>query len=89
MLSGVLKSRRAVFVNVEIMRTFVKLRQILSTHAELARKLEVLVKKDDRQFGVVFDAIRELMSAEPGEKRPVGFRPSRNPGEARSTGIRV
>jgi len=77
MLSGVLKSRRAVLVNVEIMRTFVKLRQILSTHAELARKLEELEKKYDSQFRVVFDAIRELMSAEPGENRPVGFRPSR------------
>ena len=77
MLSGVLKSRRAVLVNVEIMRTFVKLRQILSTHAELARKLEELEKKYDSQFRAVFDAIRELMSAEPGESLPVGFRPSR------------
>jgi hypothetical protein len=77
MLSGVLKSRRAVLVNVEIMRTFVKLRQILSTHAELARKLEELEKKYDSQFRVVFDAIRELMSAETGKDRPIGFRPSR------------
>ena len=77
MLSGVLKSRRAVLVNVEIMRTFVKLRQILSSHAELARKLEELEKKYDSQFRVVFDAIRELMSAEPVENRPMGFRPSR------------
>jgi len=77
MLSGVLKSRRAVLVNVEIMRTFVKLRQILSSHAELARKLEELEKRYDSQFRVVFDAIRELMSSEPGETRPVGFRPSR------------
>jgi len=75
MLSGVLNSRRAVRVNVEIMRTFVKLRQILSSHAELARKLEELEKKYDSQFRVVFDAIRELMNAEPGEGRPVGFRP--------------
>jgi hypothetical protein len=75
MLSGVLKSRRAVLVNVEIMRTFVKLRQILSSHAELARKLEELEKRYDSQFRVVFDAIRELMSAEPGGSRPVGFRP--------------
>ena len=77
MLSGVLKSRRAVLVNVEIMRTFVKLRQILSSHADLARKLEELEKKYDSQFRVVFDAIRELMSAEPVENRPIGFRPSR------------
>jgi hypothetical protein len=77
MLSGVLNSRRAVRVNVEIMRTFVKLRQILSSHADLARKLEELEKKYDSQFRVVFDAIRELMSVEPGEDRLIGFRPSR------------
>lgn len=76
MLSGVLKSHRAVLVNVEIMRTFVRLRQILSSHAKLARKLEESEKKYDSQFRVVFDAIRELMSAEPGEGRPVAFRPS-------------
>lgn len=77
MRSGVLNSSRAVCVNVEIMRTFVKLRQILSSHADLARKLEELEKKYDSQFRVVFDAIRELMSAEPVENRPIGFRPSR------------
>ena len=77
MLSGVLKSRRAVLVNVEIMRTFVRLRQILSSHAELARKLEELEKKYDSQFRVVFDAIRELMAPESAESRPGGFRPSR------------
>ena len=75
MLSGVLKSRRAILVNVEIMRTFVRLRQILASHANLARKLEELEKKYDSQFRVVFDAIRELMSAELIENRPVGFRP--------------
>jgi hypothetical protein len=77
MLSGVLNSRRAVRVNVEIMRTFVKLRQILSSHTELAHRLEELEKKYDSQFRVVFDAIRALMSAEPGQSPPVGFRPSR------------
>lgn len=75
MLSGILKSRRAILVNVEIMRTFVRLRQILSSHADLARKLEELEEKYDSQFRVVFDAIRELMSGESGENRPVGFRP--------------
>jgi len=75
MLSGVLTSRRAVLVNVEIMRTFVRLRQILSSHAELARKLEELEQKYDSQFRVVFDAIRELMSTDQGESRPIGFRP--------------
>ena len=75
MLSGVLHSRRAVRVNVEIMRTFVKLRQILSSHAELARKLEELERRYDGQFRIVFDAIRELMSPESSESRAVGFRP--------------
>jgi len=75
MLSGVLHSRRAVRVNVEIMRTFVKLRQILSSHAELARKLEELERRYDSQFRAVFDAIRELMAPESPESRPVGFRP--------------
>ena len=75
MLSGVLHSRRAVHVNVEIMRTFVKLRQILSSHAELARKLEELERRYDSQFRAVFDAIRELMAPESPESQPVGFRP--------------
>jgi dimeric dUTPase (all-alpha-NTP-PPase superfamily) len=64
-----------MLVNVEIMRTFVKPRRILSTHAELASKLEELETKYDSQFRVVFEAIRELMNTEPGESRPVGFRP--------------
>jgi hypothetical protein len=60
MLSSVLRSKRAVQVNVEIMRAFVRLRKILASHADLARKLEVLEKKYDSQFKVVFDAIRQL-----------------------------
>ena len=62
MLSSVLKSKRAVRVNIEIMRAFVRLREWLSTHKELARKLEDLEKKYDRQFAVVFEAIRQLMT---------------------------
>ena len=61
MLSSILKSRRAIKVNIEIMRAFVRLRRMLSTHADLARKLEALEKKYDAQFKVVFEAIRELM----------------------------
>src|SRR2546425_795770 len=57
MLSSVLRSKRAVRVNIEIMRAFVRLRQMLATHAELARKIEALEKKYDAQFKVVFDAI--------------------------------
>jgi hypothetical protein len=73
MLSSVLRSKRAIQVNIEIMRAFVKLRQILASHSELARKLETLEKKYDAQFKVVFDAIRQLM--EPSEKGPkkIGF----------------
>ena len=89
MLSSVLKSPRAVRVNVEIMRAFVRLRQMLSSNADLARKLEALEKKYDAQFKVVFDAIRELMSdSKPAPKREIGFHtalPVRGPnGKARA-----
>lgn len=74
MLSSVLRSRRAVQVNIEIMRVFVKLRLMLASNAELARKLAALDRKYDAQFRVVFDAIRELMRPpEPRTKRPIGF----------------
>ena len=74
MLSSVLHSERAVRVNIEIMRAFVQLRQLLSSHADLARKLEALEEKYDAQFKVVFDAIRELMTPpEPAAKRRIGF----------------
>lgn len=73
MLSSVLKSPRAVAVNIEIMRTFVRLRQILATHAELARRLDELEKKYDRQFAVVFDAIRQLMTPPTPERREMGY----------------
>lgn len=74
MLSSVLKSKRAVRVNVEIMRTFVRLRRILATHADLARKLAELERKYDAQFKVVFYAIRALMEPPPEPKRKqIGF----------------
>ncbi len=73
MLSSVLRSRRAVMANVEIMRAFVHLRQILSSHAELSQKLDQLEKKYDVQFKVVFTAIRELMRPPEPKKRPIGF----------------
>ena len=62
MLSSVLRCNRAIRVNIEIMRAFVQLRQLLSSHADLASKMTVLEKKYDAQFRVVFDAIRELMT---------------------------
>lgn len=76
MLSSVLGSSQAVHVNIEIMRAFVRLRRILATNADLARKLATLEQKYDAQFKVVFDAIRELMTpAKPQTKRPIGFTP--------------
>jgi hypothetical protein len=74
MLSSVLRSPRAVRVNVEIMRAFVRLREMLSTHADMARKLATLEKKYDAQFRVVFDAIRDLMAPPTKHRRPIGFR---------------
>lgn len=74
MLSSVLKSRRAVRVNVEIMRTFVRLRQMLATHAGLARKLDALEKRYDAQFKAVFDAIRQLMVPPEPKRKRIGFR---------------
>ena len=75
MLSSVLKSKRAVQVNIEIMRAFVKLRELLASHKDLALKLAEMEKKYDSQFKVVFDAIRELMTPiEPPPKPRIGFR---------------
>jgi hypothetical protein len=73
MLSSVLRSKRAVQVNVEIIRAFVRLRQMLASNAELARKLDTLEKKYDAQFKVVFDAIRQLMAPPEAKKRKIGF----------------
>jgi ORF6N domain len=73
MLSSVLHSDRAVRVNIEIMRAFVQLRQMLASNADLARKLEVLEKKYDVRFKVVFDALRRLMSPAAKPKREIGF----------------
>ncbi len=75
MLSSVLNSSRAVQVNIQIMRTFAKLREIISQHKDLAKRLDELEKKYDAQFKVVFDAIRQLMAPpgpEPPKKR-IGF----------------
>jgi len=74
MLSSVLRSPRAVAVNVEIMRAFVRLREMLQSNTELARKLAALERKYDAQFRVVFDAIRELMAEPATSQRRSGFR---------------
>lgn len=73
MLSSVLNSKRALLVNVEIMRTFVRLRDVFSSHKDLARKLRALESKYDRQFKIVFDAIRKLMFEPVPKSRPIGF----------------
>jgi len=74
MLSSVLRSPRAVKVNIEIMRAFVRIRQWLASNAELARKLAELEKKYDTQFKIVFDAIRQLMMPPPDPPRKrIGF----------------
>jgi len=74
MLSSVLRSKRAISVNIEIMRAFVKLRQMLASNAELARRLDELESEYDRQFKVVFDAIRELMTPPIPTRNQLGFR---------------
>jgi hypothetical protein len=73
MLSSVLNSKRAIQVNIEIMRAFVRLRKMLSSDADLARKLEALEKKYDAQFKVVFDAIRQLMAQPEPARKKIGF----------------
>ena len=77
MLSTVLNSERAVMVNIEIMRAFVKLRQLLASNAELSRRLDELESKYDKQFKVVFEAIRHLMSTPVKDRKEIGFRRAR------------
>jgi hypothetical protein len=74
MLSSVLHSPRAIKVNVEIMRTFVRLRRLLASHADLAERLEALEQKYDAQFRVVFDAIRQMMKPAETERKSIGFK---------------
>jgi len=73
MLSSVLNSERAVDVNIQIIRVFVKLREMIGTHKDLAKKLEELEMKYDGQFQVVFEAIRQLMTVEEKPQKEIGF----------------
>ena len=73
MLSSVLHSKRAIQVNVDIMRAFVRLRQLIASHADLAQKLAELEKKYDAQFKVVFEAIRQLMGPLATPRKQIGF----------------
>jgi len=73
MLSSVLNSDRAIQVNIQIMRAFTKLREMLSTHEDLRRKVEAMERKYDRQFKVVFDAMKQLIDIESKPKQKIGF----------------
>ena len=73
MLSGVLKSERAIEVNIAIMRAFVRLRQMLASNEQLARKLEEMENKYDERFRIVFEAIEQLMTPPETKKRKIGF----------------
>ncbi|MFH1019098.1 MAG: ORF6N domain-containing protein [Pseudomonadota bacterium] len=73
MLSSVLKSERAIEVNVAIMRAFVQMRQMLATHKDLKRKIEEMESKYDGQFRVVFEAIHQLLAEDGNQKRKIGF----------------
>jgi len=73
MLSSVLRSKRAIQVNIQIMRTFTKLKSLLATHKDLQRKIEEMEKKYDQQFRVVFDAIRALITPPASKRKKIGF----------------
>jgi hypothetical protein len=80
MLSSVLRSPRAIAVNIEIMRAFVRLRQIAGEHRELARKLADLERRYDSNFQVVFDAIRTLINPETRPRKRIGYLEGSGPG---------
>ena len=73
MLSSVLRSKKAIKINIEVMRAFVKLRQMLASNAQLARKLKALEKKYDEQFRIVFEAIYKIMDPPEKPKKKIGF----------------
>ena len=74
MLSSVLNSNRAINVNIQIMRTFTKLRQMIASHEDLRKKLESMEKKYDEQFRIVFEAIKQLLSTETQTKKKIGYK---------------
>lgn len=88
MLSSVLNSKRAIHVNIEIMRTFVKLREMMLSHKDLTKKLNELEKKYDGQFQIVFEAIRQLSEVEEKPKRKIGFLAKEHQAEYRTSGKR-
>lgn len=88
MLSTVLKSDRAIEVNILIMRAFVKLREMIASHKDLAKKLDELEKKYDTQFRVVFDAIRALVAQPEPKAKKIGFIRERQALSGRPAGLR-
>lgn len=75
MLSSVLNSKKAILVNIQIMRAFTQLRRMLLTNSDLRRKIEKMEKKYDKQFAIVFQAIKQLLNPEPvNDKKIIGFR---------------
>ncbi len=74
MLSSILKSKRAIEVNIQIMRTFLKLRELISSHKDILSKIEEMEKKYDYQFQIVFEAIRQMMIPQKKVKREIGFK---------------
>ena len=72
-LSSVLNSKRAILVNIQIVRAFTKLRKMLLTHEDLKRKIEAMERKYDKQFRVIFEAIRKLLTPPEKPKRRIGF----------------
>ena len=77
MLSSVLNSERAIQVNIEIVRAFTRIREMLGAHKDLRHKIDQMEKKYDRQFRVVFEAIKQLLEPPKSLKEPIGFRPVR------------
>ncbi len=73
MLSSVINSRRAIQVNIEIMRAFVRMKKMLVSHVELARKVDAMEKKYDKNFKAVFDAIRQLIAPSEPKRKEIGF----------------
>ena len=73
MLSSVLNSKRAIQVNIQIIKTFVRIRQMLDGHKELQKKIEAMEDKYDKQFKIVFDAIRQMLAEDEKPKKRIGF----------------
>lgn len=80
MLSSVLNSKRAIAVNIQIMRTFIKLRKLLSAHADLVKKIETMERGYDRQFRIVFEILKELREAPKSNPKKIGFQPNASTG---------